>query len=447
MKKENYKTTNNKNNRPKTQEANKNIKNPPNQATHKIKINPLNQAAQKIKIHPSNQAPQKIKIHPPNQATQKITNPPINQAAHKIIAQTPNKESDNFQIIMLQEINKSNIGKNIMISPLSIYHILSLTANGAENKTLREMLKVLCQRNKIELNKNNELISSSIAKLKSVELANAIFTKFKPLDNFMKKVKDYKATIDQLINEAQINKWCCDATHKKIPVIIDKLTDDDLMVLINAIYFKGFWKEKFDKKLTDKDQFMNCNKEPKEVDFMHITKKFDYFEDKELQAISLNYQKDHLKALIILPNPTIDINTYIKDFTIEKYTKILKKLVNIKVIFSLPKFEIQFKAELKNIFTSLGMIEPFSDNADFSVMRKEKDIKIAKIIHKTFIKIDERGTEAAAVTAVVMMKTLACVNKKPDPIMNVDRPFLFIIRSNDLPSGQDMLFVSKVEFL
>ena len=424
MKKENINTINNKNNHKKTQETNKITKKPPNQASNSIKI------------------------HPSNQPTQKVVNPQINQATHKIIAQTPNKNSENFQIKMLQEINKSNVGNNIMISPLSIYHILSLTANGAENKTLREMLQVLCQKNKIELNKSNALISSSIEKLKSIELANAIFTKFKPLDNFIKKAKDYKATIDQLIDAAQINNWCSNLTHKKITQIIDQITDDDLMVLINAIYFKGFWQEKFDKKLTNKDEFMNYNKEPKEVDFMHITKKFDYFEDKELQAISLNYKKDHLKALIILPNPTIDINTFINAFTIEKYTKIVKKIINTNVIFSLPKFEIQFKVELKKDFISLGMIEPFSNKADFSKMRKENDLKIGKIIHKTFIKVDEGGTEAAAVTAVVMMKKLACVTKqKPDPIMNVDRPFLFIIRSGDLPSEQDMLFVSKVECL
>ena len=144
MKKENIKTINNKNNHKKTQETNKITKKPPNQANNSIKI------------------------HPSNQPTQKVVNPQINQATHKIIAQTPNKNSENFQIKMLQEINKSNVGNNIMISPLSIYHILSLTANGAENKTLREMLQVLCQKNKIELNKSNALISSSIEKLKSI---------------------------------------------------------------------------------------------------------------------------------------------------------------------------------------------------------------------------------------------------------------------------------------
>ena len=92
----------------------------------------------------------------------------------------------NFQVKIFQEINKSNIGKNLMISPLSIYHILSLTANGAVNKTLEEMVQALSEKNLVELNKNNKLISSSISSLKTIELANAVFTRFKPLENFLK---------------------------------------------------------------------------------------------------------------------------------------------------------------------------------------------------------------------------------------------------------------------
>ena len=115
---------------------------------------------------------------------------------------TTNKDKnitiDDFQLKIFQEINKSNIGKNIMVSPLSIFHILSLTANGAANKTLSEMLQVLCQKNGSELNKNNKSISLSIEKFKSLELANAIFTKFKPVDNFLAIAKEYKAKIDNL---------------------------------------------------------------------------------------------------------------------------------------------------------------------------------------------------------------------------------------------------------
>ena len=353
--------------------------------------------------------------------------------------------SGNFQIKIFQEINKSNIGKNIMISPLSIYHILSLTANGAANKTLEEMVQALSEKNLNELNNNNKLISSSISKFKSIELANAVFTRFKPLENFIKIIEEYKAKLDELKDAAQINKWCSDATHKKIPKIVDNISGSDKMVLINAIYFKGIWQQPFDKKDTHLDTFMNFNKQLKKINFMNSKEKFDYFEDDNIQAISLNYNKDNLKALVILPKKKTGINNYIKNFTSEKYHIIIKELINKKVILSLPKFEIDFSTELSSNFKALGMKEAFSNSADFSVMKKEKDIFISRIIHKTFIKVDEKGTEAAAATAVVMREM--CAPPEPVPIMKVDHPFLFIIGTNDLPHENDIIFISKVECL
>ena len=107
----------------------------------------------------------------------------------------------------------------------------------------------------------------------------------------------------------------------------------------------------------------------------------------------------------------------------------------------MPKFEIKYEGELKEILISMGMKEAFG-SADFSVMKKEKDIHISKVIHKTFIKVDEEGTVAAAVTAVVMTRMMVRVNR-----MIVNHPFLFIIRSDNLPLGHDILFFSKVEAL
>lgn len=355
------------------------------------------------------------------------------------------KPIDDFQFKIFQEINKSNKGKNLMVSPLSIFHILSLTTNGAANNTLTEMLKVLCHQNTNDLNKNNQQIYSIIDKYSSTEIANAVFTRFKQLENFLKIVSNYKASLDDLKDAAQINQWCSNATHKRIPQIIDTITPADLMVLINAIYFKGEWEKAFDKNNTYKEKFLNFNKDEKETDFMHITQSYDYFENDDIQVISLNYKKDNLKAIIILPKKENDINNYIQNLTLEKYNEIIKQLVNKKVVFSLPKFEINFSDELKPYFIALGMKEAFF-NADFSAMRKEKDIKIGRIIHKTFIKIDEEGTEAAAATAVVMRKFIA-PRPEPMPVMNVNHPFLFIIRADELPFGHDMLFVSKVESL
>ena len=177
---------------------------------------------------------------------------------------------------------------------------------------------------------------------------------------------------------------------------------------------------------------------------MNSKKKFDYFEDNNIQAISLNYDKDNLKALIILPKNKTDINDYINKFTSDQYHLIKSSLINKKVIFSLPKFEIKFEEELKTIFQSLGMKDAFTNNADFSSMKKKKDIMISRIIHKTFIKVDEIGTEAAAVTAVVK-KMMCAFPSEPDPIMKVDHPFLFVISNNDLPQSNDIIFISKVE--
>ena len=352
----------------------------------------------------------------------------------------PNKINKDFQLEIIKFINTKNLGKNIMISPLSIYHILSLTSNGAANTTMVEMLQLLGHKSKIDLNKDNSAISTAISNLKSVKMANAIFTKFKPEPAFMKLIEGYKSTIDDLISANQVNSWCSKATNNTINKIIDDI-NGVLMILINAIYFKGNWEKKFDTKLTNKLPFYNFNKGKKITDFMHMNNNFDYFEDENVQSIQINYNEDNLKALIILPKTEKDINNYIKNFNKKIYENIIKGLFNQKIDLSLPKFEIKYEGELKEILISMGMKEAFG-SADFSVMKKEKDIHISKVIHKTFIKVDEEGTVASAVTAVVMARMMVRVNR-----MIVNHPFLFIIRSDNLPLGHDILFFSKVEAL
>ena len=306
------------------------------------------------------------------------------------------------------------------------------------------MLSALSEKSLFELNKKNSTISSLFAKFKSVELANAVFTRFNPLDDFQKMIKEYKAKLDLLKDANQINQWCSNATHKKIPKIVDAISGADKMVLINAIYFKGIWQQPFDKNNTRLDTFFGPKNQSK-IMFMNSTEKFDYYENEGIQAISLNYTKDNLNALIILPKNKSNINNYIKNFTSEKYNMIIGNLTNKKVKLSLPKFEFDFSAELSQNFKNLGMKDAFNGNADFSIMKKEKDIFISSIIHKTYIKVDEKGTEAAEVTAIVMRYKSALL--EPIPVMKVDHPFLFVIRNNDLQPGNDIIFISKVECL
>jgi serpin B len=315
------------------------------------------QLYEKLFNHPNKTVPTDKKIVPAGKK-QIEANKKISTIDKKIVSINKNlitKEpkaiisTDDFQLKIFKEINKSNIGKNIMISPISIYHILSLTANGAANKTLTEMLHALSEKSIEELNKKNSTISSLFAKFKSVELANAVFTRFNPLDDFQKMIKEYKAKLDYLKDANQINLWCSDATHKKIPKIVDTITGADKMVLINAIYFNGIWQEPFDKNNTRLNAFFGSNNQIKKIMFMNSTKNFDYFEDEGLQAISLNYTKDNLNALIILPKNKSNINNYIQNFTSKKYNMIIGNLTNKKVKLSLPKFEFDFSAELSQI--------------------------------------------------------------------------------------------------
>ena len=289
---------------------------------------------------------------------------------------------ENFQIKIFKEINQSSSsnGGNITISPLSIYHILSLTANGADGDTKKEMLSTLCEENQEKMNEKNKLIYSIINEFKTVEIANSIFTRVIPLTTFIEKAKDYKAKIDKLKDVDQINKWCSESTHGLIENVVKEIKPDDLMVLINAIYFKGKWKIKFNERLTKKKSFYNCQKEKKLINFMNSEYDYNYFENNEIQAISLNYQEDNMEALIILPKNEYDINKYIENFNQEDYKKIINGLYNQKVELYLPKFEIKFKTDLKEIFKALGIKLAFDSHADFSSMIKfeKKNIYITK---------------------------------------------------------------------
>ena len=356
---------------------------------------------------------------------------------------------NSFQIGIFKSIvNSSPKGENLIISPLSIYHLLSLATNGAFGDTKKEMFTALGNKSQEEINKNNKLLYSIINNFKTVELANSIFTRQKPLNTFIEKIKDYKAKIDELKDANQINKWCNDETHGLIKKIIDEVRPDDIMILINVIYFKGIWKIQFDKRLTGKREFLNYQNEKNLTYFMNSENTYKYFENNSIQAISLDYQKDNMEGLIILPKNEHDINQYINKFNQEEYYNIINSLNNQKVNLYLPKFEMKFEIFLEKVLGELGIKLAFNPVcADFSSMIKNEKNKfyINSIIHSSYIKVDEKGTEAAAVTAVKFRGGIPKPERKI--IMDINHPFLFIIRSKNLPSGQDILFISKVENL
>ena len=201
---------------------------------------------------------------------------------------------------------------------------------------------------------------------------------------------------------------------------------------------------------TKKKQFYNLNDKSKEikVDTMFKIEYFKYYEDKELQIVELPYKKDSMTAIIILPNEKKNINNFISELTDEKLQNLLKRMFSHKVRLELPKFELKFSSGLIRFLNKLGMIEPFTESADFSEMKKERDIFISQVIQKTYLKVDEKGTEAAAITAIKKSTNSKSIQKIPIIYpMIVNRPFIFLLRNKIMPQNYEMLFMAKIEKL
>ena len=356
-----------------------------------------------------------------------------------------------FQISLFNQLNKRNKGKNLTISPLSLFQAISLVTNGANGDTQTELLKLLDDKGMEEINEINFKILSELKEITTLEMGNAIMTKLSPLYKFSKFVTDkYNAEIQPLKNVNQVNKWCDNKTHGKIKEIIDKLDGNIFMIILNVVYFKGIWLKKFSDKLTSKQLFYNYNLESykKEVDTMEISSYYFYFQDSNLQAIQFDYEKDSMSALIILPKKELDINEFINIFNDDNdylYT-IINNSKNCKVNVQMPKFEITFKENLKQILKEMGVNLAFDKNADFTNIRSQNDLLIDEIIHKTYLKVDEGGTEAAAVTAIKMgLKMSMAPREEITYYMIINRPFLFIIRNKNFPKNNDIIFISKIE--
>ena len=170
---------------------------------------------------------------------------------------------------------------------------------------------------------------------------------------------------------------------------------------------------------------------------MKVKEKFNYYEDREAQIIELPYKSDGMSAIIILPNEEKDINEYISELSDEKLQRLLKRMYEETVTLEIPKFKLEFSSLLNSVLQKLGMVIPFAGNADFSGIVDE-DLYISKVIQKTYLSIDEIGTEAAAVTAVVMRNSI-------DSSMVIDRPFLFMLRNKKYPKNYQILFMAKIE--
>ena len=348
-----------------------------------------------------------------------------------------------FQTSIFSTINQSSKGKNVILSPFSIYKILSLTTNGARGAPQTQMLSILNSDLLSNLNSLNSKINDILKASESIQVANAIMTKIIPSKEFSSKADEYDTIIDKLESVEQVNNWVKKKTNEKIDSIIHKLESSTKILILNAVYFKGEWQQPFDPDATSKSDFYNFNNEnnPKKVETMRQSWKYFYYENNDIQTVQLPYKKDGVSAIIILPKKNVDINSI--NINDNLLTQININSNKIGLHLELPKFEIKFESSLVQTLKNMGMIYAFN-NADFTGITDKNylDIYINDIIHKAYLKVDEYGTEAAAITAEFIEDRCGPLEEET---MIVNRPFYMAIINNLLPQHNQVLFIAKIE--
>lgn len=331
--------------------------------------------------------------------------------------------------------------KNSLISPLSVYLALGMTANGADGNTLKVFEKLLGQRsiNINDLNSYYNSLSNNLVKTKYEELiiANSIW--FRNDNNlnvnksFLQTNADYynasiyKANFNNQATAQDINNWVKNNTGNKIDKIIDKTYSNDMMYLINAIYFEGQWKKAYDSNNISKDTFSLIDGTKKSVTFMSSTEK-EYIHDDKVQGFIKPYKSGKFSFVALLPDKKINIYNYISSLSGEKFIELISNKSEQEIDVKLPKFKSEYKMDLVEPLKKMGLKECFDGNkADFNkmVINNSDKLWVGDILHKTYISVCEQGTKAAAVTSVGIDSY--CI---PTTI-NLNRPFLYAIIDNE----------------
>jgi len=382
------------------------------------------------------------------------TNPNANIVRDLTTAEIKLTESDNkFGLKLFKEIVNSEESKNIFISPLSISMALGMTYNGADSTTLEAMHETL-EYGDLTIQEVNESYQSLIKLLTELDpkvifdIANSIWYRegFSVENDFIDLNTTYfDAVVRALDFNADsaadiINEWVSEKTNGKIEEIVDKPIDPlTVMFLINAIYFKGTWTYEFDEENTTDDIFYLPDGSETQCKMMSHKNDHNYFENEQFQAIDLPYGDAGFSMTIFLPKPGIDIDSLIAQFSNDSWNSWISSFSSQEVNLYLPKFKMEYEKSLNDVLCTLGMSIAFDPyQADFTKINSDGNLYISNVKHKTFVKVNEEGTEAAAVTSVEI--TLTSVGET-GITMCINHPFIFVIRENH--SGT-ILFIGKI---
>lgn len=377
--------------------------------------------------------------------SQKVT-PAFDPSKYQLPPQTKDlAESCNaFAFRLFDKLREVDTAEDIFFSPASVSLVMSMVANGADGLTLKELAATLLPTH-LSLSQVNAVVDSVLHLLTDPEeqvqltVANSLWLNdnFSFRQSFVDEVtRTYHAEVSSLpfgdaSSASIINSWVNDATRGRIPSIVDQLGPLDAAVVVNAIYFKGSWRYEFDLNCTVPKDFHLLDGTTRKHDLMHQQRKWDYLETDSLQMIALPYDSGRLRMIVLLPAAGLDYDQFLQSLNSEIWLQWSSALQPRKGTIGLPRFKLEWKANLNDELQKAGIVQAFDAyGADLSRMCALPDGQnayISDVIQKTFVEVNEEGTEAAAATSATISVTSIAPESERPFTMIVDRPFFVTI--------------------
>jgi serpin B len=371
------------------------------------------------------------------------------------VKQTEKADVDNrFAFNMFREVSTLSDEPNTFFSPLSLNMALGMLYNGASGETRTEMAEVLGMADftETEINEYYQKMSQTLLNidpLTEIGIANSIWYReeFPVKQSFIDINQRYFDAVVKALDFSRsdaadiINKWCAGKTKNKIKEIIESpISDEVAMYLINALYFKSKWQFEFDKKQTKQEDFTKANNQKIKVNMMEQTTALPYYANQYLQCIEMPYGNQAFSMVAILPAENMNIDQLIEHLDNTTWQNVVNSMWEQNIWLKLPRFKIECEIKLKYPVRNAGMKLIFDGHlADFSNI-SDVPLFVSDIKQKTFVEVNEAGTEAAAVT-VIQMDYTSTGSSGPTSFF-ANRPFLYLIKEK---STGVILFIGRMD--
>lgn len=358
------------------------------------------------------------------------------------------RQTEDFGWSLLLALNEAAAPEeNVVLSPLSVAQAMGMALNGASGDNLLQMCRVLGYDDPRALNEAfrnvRRALESADPKVTMGVVNSAWYRKgFELNSDFLACIADYYAARAEGLDfgneeaaKAVINKWVKDATRDRIPSIVDKIRPEHVLFLVNAVYFKGEWSARFDAEKTEEAPFYTA-KGSVNVPMMQQEGHFQYYSGEDFEAVRLAYGDSAFSMHVVLPREGNTVDDLLVQMKQDLWAQLQENPTPGLLQLALPRFKTEASYDLIPALKTLGMQLAFNDDTGFGNLANERML-ISDVRHKTYLEVDERGSEAAAVTSVGFVTT----SMPQVRTFRVNRPFVFVISEK---SSGAILFAGKI---